>query len=360
MQNVLAGASGATLGYITGNLPGAYAGYKLARMYLKRKYPMTPPSTPRTPKRFRIKGLSKKWKVKNAQPVAQDSGITTQVDRVTQYYKKSMPRWKRRQWVRFSKKVNAVISKSLGTNSVLFNSQITISFLNGGSQAVGAVTLYGIQGINDTVDELGCRDVFRMAKNDNRIFPPGLGTMASPGKVQFKSAVLDFTFRNPNTFGLELDVYEIVYTSDNSGQISLINLINEAVNKTTQIPGSSGGSYGIYNRGVTLFDLPNAIGAGGLKIIKKKKFFLPEGGTATLQHRDPKNHWFNANDFTSQNSLENYSFSKKYMTRSFLLVAKSVVAEQTEGGTLKIGCTRKYSYGVQDANISYDSLNPPN
>lgn len=42
-------------------------------------------------------------------------GVTNQWDRTLIYKKKSMPRWKKRAWKRFSQKVNAVAEKSLGS-----------------------------------------------------------------------------------------------------------------------------------------------------------------------------------------------------------------------------------------------------
>lgn len=48
--------------------------------------------------------------------------VTTQYDTRLQYRKKSMPRWKRKAWKRFSQKVNAVNLKNHGTYTRLFNS----------------------------------------------------------------------------------------------------------------------------------------------------------------------------------------------------------------------------------------------
>lgn len=344
-METLARASGATLGYIAGNLPGAYYGYKLAGMApISRKRKAF--SRPFNNKRRKMGGSFKKRR-------SSETGITTQFDRTTQYSKKSMPRYKKRRWRKFVNKVTAVLDKSLGTRTVLFNNTIAAQE-NAGFQGIAACCLYGHEGVTDTPVVAGFRDVYRICNNDNDVMVKN--TQVNPSKIVFRSGVIDMTMRNSGSSAVEVDVYEINVLTDNTETGSAVSTLAQASIDTGNIPGAAQG-LGLQFRGTTLFDLPNAIAMDKWKIYKKRKYFLPVGSTATLQHRDPRNHYYNAaNIQVLENNVGSYGNRK--MTTLFVFVAKEIVGQDAVGVNLNVGVSRKYAYCVNQSSKALDSYNP--
>lgn len=289
---------------------------------------------------------------------APETGVTSQYDKVTQYRKKSMPKAKKRRWRKFVRKVEAVNTKSLGTRTVVFNDKLPIYSGVAGFQAYGSAALYGFCG-QDSAISVGNRDIFRMCNSDSDIMLNGTDG-GNPSKIIFKSGIIDFTMRNTGSDGVELDLYEINVMTDATKEPSFVSTVIESQVDTNTIPGSTGTALTLAQRGVTLFDLPNLISADRLKIYKKKKFFLPPGNTATHQHRDPRNHYFNADDVNIFDHPDEGSYAKRKMTTLFVFVAKAIVTEEGSGTipTVVIGVTRKYSYCINQSARSYDTYNP--
>lgn len=287
-----------------------------------------------------------------------ETGVTAQYDRVTQYSKKSMPRRKKRQWKKFIRKVQAVEQKSLGTKTQVYNSKITIS-AGGDFQAVGSACLYGYEGSGDTLQTIGNRDIYRICNNDTDTM---LSTTAgkNAAKILFRSGVIDLTFRNTGTSPVELDVYEINVKTDNTKTGNFVNSVITAENGTGVVPNIFGNTaLGLGARGVTLFDLPNLISQDNLSIYKKRKYFLPVGNTSTLQHRDPRNHYFNPTDLSIEEEDITGSYGLRKMTQMYVFVAKSVVVAGTsEPCSVTIGVTRKYSYTVNQQARAQHVYNP--
>ena len=75
-------------------------------------------------------------------------GVTFEHDRQPIYLRKPMPFKKKRNWIQFNKKVNAVAEKELGTRTVVFNTQFNA--------------------INDIETNHGVRDVALYSLNSTR------------------------------------------------------------------------------------------------------------------------------------------------------------------------------------------------
>lgn len=282
--------------------------------------------------------------------VRSGKGITTQFDRNTQYVKTRMPRYRRKRWARFCKKVDAVYSKKLGTRTVVFNKQLGLT-LNQTTQQIATLNLYGFDGAVDDNTNCGSRDILTMMINDPTITKTGTPPI-SPinGKIMFKSAVLDVTMANnpaTNNGPLEVDVYEIHHRKFVQNQTMQASFIDGELNSAT----ISGAGIGLtlQQRGVTPFDLPIAMGQDGLSIYKKTKYFIPVNGTVTYQIRDPRNISFNAEQIHG-----NTGFCWPGKTRSLLIVAKNVVGFNQANNNLAIGVTRKYSYVTESTNLVLD------
>lgn len=278
-------------------------------------------------------------------------GVTSQYDKTTVYSKKKMPWKKRKRWVGFVKKVRAAMLKDVGTKTVLRNGQMTQTFATDG-QGVLAATIYGFDGSASTAVQQGQDDVKKIFQNDAELSD-------ATATALFMSGILDLTMTNTSTTisnqntGLEVDVYDIVYRRDLDAA-DPINWINSCSTATGTINALNAGIT-IGDRGATLFEFPDAA-AKGLKILKKKKYFLGTGQTATYQLRDSRNRSFRSDIVdTSDNN-----FVYKGATRTLFIIVKGVpTATPTEvTKVLQVGVTRKYAYKIVQKNTDTDNIIP--
>lgn len=282
-------------------------------------------------------------------------GVTTQFDKKTVYVKRRMPRRRRRQWAKFSRKVRAVNLKTLGTDQAILNSQAFINMLPTqdiwATQMYVPVHLYGRHGsftYNGTlypyVDELGTGDLYKLFVTDY--------SYSGTQKILMKSAILDVTFNNTSTSGasLEVDAYEIGYwAEDKIDYTSFVEAQDAALANTP-------GSLSLTNRGVTLFDLP-LLSRNGMKIYKKTKYILSPGQAATYQIRDPKNRVIDMYRLRETDT----KFMFKGMTRTVILVAKGIPTTNLNAQEcfMRVGATRTYKWcRLQDNTNSEEYANP--
>lgn len=272
-----------------------------------------------------------------------------------------MPRFKKRRWKIFKRKVLAVSEKSLGSKTVLFNDRLNdaANVINNNGQLAVNVALYPFNSGTKTY----LRDITRILNND-----PDIGTS---GKIIFQSGVLDMTccntsIKNPTSSpnasppALEVDVYEIIAYKQfeklgAAGGGDVLQVLTEGDLDTPIIlPGNT--SLQINDRGSTPFDFPSAISEYGLKILKKTKYFLSVGQTFTYQMRDPTRHVVDATnkDIVAGNIPK--------MTKWLFINHK--VTPCTNGDesfpdvqSLSIGLSRKYMYKVNDKNEDRDAYN---
>lgn len=267
-----------------------------------------------------------------------------QKDVRTQYTKRSQPKWKRRRWGKFVKKVHAATESEQGTISVVRNATLVTTTAAG--QQYQTPVLYGINGGN-FVSSSGNDDVQTVKASDDRIL--------TTSKVKFTAGVMDITMRNlPPEVGsgadMELDIYEVLYTSETKKN-NCHEIIEQAQTTTTTTTPASGtnAALTLLQRGATPFEFPLAIKNGGIRIIKKTKIFLPVGDTTTYQVRDPKTHFMSSNEFE-----DTTGFIKPWVTRGIIAVFKPVVGA-TEEVTLASGVTRIYRYKIVQDNKTFDA-----
>lgn len=263
-------------------------------------------------------------------------GVTSQYDRKVVYQRKPMPTFKRRNWARFSKKVNAVINKQLSTRTILLNESVTIGLTESGtllSQGYSMVHLYGSNGLNyssPAVKEIGANDISQMMFNDSDV--NNLNK-----KMRFKSAVLDLTYRNQGEQPIEVDIYDIVYWGDkHTTSFTTDQIVCEGV-----VPEvGSAAPITLNTRGATPFDFPTHL-RYGIKILRKTKYLLAVNEAATYQIRDSKDR------FISWTGVGiSTSFVNRKMTRSVLAICKPLTSYSSgsQSWAMTTGCTRKYSY----------------
>jgi len=365
MEERLARVSGATLGYIWNNIPGAIDGYyaagqaykasRMAYRIFKNRFNNT--RTYKTPKK-----IMGRRRILPQRPRSNENTTTTQLDTTTQYRYKRMPKKKRWRWKKFVKKVQAVQQRALGLRTVLFNTNIRITGA-ANQQHYGCVALYGYYGVGDAIPGpaalCGMRDIFRIANNDPQIMDKNTAGVDG-GKFQLQSGILDVTATNVGARSLEVDLYEINCMEDDTKESDPLATIGNAQVITSAISGTST-SIDLAQRGATLFDLPNAISNDKWKIYKKRKYFVPSGASFTFQHRDPRNYLMNGADFRfAEGGTNKYSYARRRQTRLFFFVAKNVAGYDNATVDLQIGATRKYSYVIQESSIALDAFNPDN
>lgn len=296
----------------------------------------------------------------NRRNVKSGAGITTQYDRRLIYRKRYMPRGKKRRWKAFTRKVNAVAERDLGSRTVVRNNQINSDFVMNQANTIGQGTTYMTLYSNNGILEIN---------NDMRTLR-GDTDLGTTGKMIVKSGVLDMTVTNNSerdgdsnnrSIRLEVDVYEMTsgvwWANSGTGATAttLDGVWTEGSTETATIPGGTSGLT-ITRRGATPFDLPSALSEYKLKILKKTKYFINEGDTFTYQIRDPKRYVFD------RQSLNRDGENIPYKTRFLFFVWRPVPGyEYTDVGPdtarLTIGVTRKYMYKINANNQDFDRYN---
>lgn len=278
--------------------------------------------------------------------------LTNQHDVTTQYRRKTMPRWKRRRWVKFTKKVDAVSTRDLGTRTVLFNDSLQTHNSVADSQQYKMCSLYGRGGTESGIN-CGSKDLFEINANDDDI--------VAGSTVQFRSAVLDITFTNKKygadpplltrNYTMEIDVYTLMYPYDSEPYADFTALLAAAYAMTPDI-NTTGNSILLEQRGATPFDLGNFISLGGIRIIAKRKYLISLGQSATFQYRDAGNKWIKGKDMAT----EDEDYIKRGLTTSFLIIYKPTDRDNSgvQSSGIEVNCSRHYTYKVvnKENNLS--------
>lgn len=273
---------------------------------------------------------------------------TNQYDTVSQYRYKRMPKGKRRRWVK-KVKANAAMDYALAaTRTVVYNAslEMPIRHTTGFTQGIIATHLYGLNGdgggINGYTWEFGQSDLNYLVSTDPAIIPPS----GKLNKFRFNSAVLDITCRNSSeaNLGLEVDLYVITYKTESEYR-SFYRLHLGAVSALNDSTGATGTTnLSLEKRGVTPFDI-TTMASFGVKILSKRKIFLPNGQTFTYQIRDPKNHAYG-----SDNIYDNQGYVIPYQTKTLLCIFKPIVGGNVADAKLTMGATRTYRYSIIGQN----------
>lgn len=300
--------------------------------------------------RNRYRGYGSQTRTRNS--VQSSQGVTSQYDRKLIYRKRRMPKGKRVRWRRFVQKVHAAQEKDLGSKTTVFNNQIVGAYnTTTYPQGVWVLGLYTLQDatypyLNDL------QEIYNnvVTKNDQTT------------KLAFQSAILDVTFTNMsvNAAGTvylpaEVDVYEMTANRQfmvNGSAQNLWGIFNNASTVTGPIGTYDPSIPNQYSRGVTPWDLPEALSEFGIKIWKKTKFIMSPRDTATYQVRDPKRRALTAKMF---DDLNGNNLPK--VTRFLYFVYKIVPGfeNSNDSVSLNFGCTRKYLFKVISDAVDQDA-----
>lgn len=310
-------------------------------------------------------------------PTTSGNGVTVQHDRRQVYRKKPMRRLIKRRWKKFSRKVNAVSEKELGSRTIVFNRSVNwtlgSAFYNqtNANHLFLSFSLYG----GESTGYSWFNDLKAISGYENAGNPTAAaGGYADPTtKFIFKSAVLDLTITNTsatiltpgtpptaNTYSgkMEIDIYEItanMITSDAlTDPLWTSDMFSVGATDTASI-GALATGIGIQQRGVTPWDLPQALSRNRIKIWKKTKFFLDSLGTLTYQVRDPKRRVISRAKMTAMNSCNFPGWTKHVFVIAKLVnpyTVGSAAGEYVE--KLDVGLTRKYLYKLEGQNDDRD------
>jgi len=256
--------------------------------------------------------------------------VTQHHDMSGVYRRRRMPRRKRMQWKKFVQKVRAVTEKDLGSISVVRSGGGFGTSLASG-QGTGGAMLYGLDGSSF----VGADDLRAIVQGYNS------GVVPTNSRFRFCSAVMDLTFSciadatDPDSHTMELDLYHMVYR----GYTRFANPEDVFTDAAADTPtfGTAGG-LDIKQLGCTPFQFPAALST--LKILKKKKYFLSNGHSATYQIRDPKNRIFDTDTIDNHAGTD----ARPGWTQVVYFIYKHVpvAAGNIPAIGLSISCTRAY------------------
>jgi len=334
-------------------------------------------SSSRGRKRFRSRGTQTSGKRLTA-----GNSVTAQYDARSVYKKRRMPRRKRRAWKKKVRIVRTIAEGDLGTNTIVFNRSHDYFNTTNANHCIAVIPLYS-QASTDTTQYPFHNDLNLISQMFNTGADPtaALGqVMQKAAKVFFHSAVLDITVRNTSGIVatpsdgttppvltaasqavMEVDVYEISSGREwaaDSG-FGVINDLTRAFANgaaNTLNLGGAGTGATIHLRGTTPWDFPQALGRYRIKIWKKTKYFVQNGGQFTFQIRDPKRR------VTGFEKMQNATGANRPgWTRHVFMIAKLTpgllvgnTVATTYGEALSIGCTRKYMLKVEGFNEDRD------
>ena len=265
-----------------------------------------------------------------AKQASTSAPLTTQFDSRRLYRFKRMPKRKRRAWVRFSKKVQAV-TNLLGNNYLSYTS-VGNQSVAAGTQAYSHSLIYGVDGVSTG---FGIRDIAVVVSD------LGVAT-TDQAKLMFKSVSLDAEWNaDPsNTSSITLDIYEIIVRKDISRSTAnnISDMFYLGIFELDTVPGA-GGSLQANQVGVTPFQ--SKLFCQNIKILSKTRVRMSPGQTCHKELRDPKNRRIMYTPATSQ------LLAKGGWTRGFFWIAEAVTNGTDFSPAFKINYADIRTYNVQ-------------
>lgn len=288
-------------------------------------------------------------------------GVTQQHDVSNQYRRRKMPWSKKKQWVTFTKRVQAVTETNFPSQVLIMNrggiiEQPYTGFANR-AQAYGiCASLYTGNG------NAGFRDMRRIIDQIDGWAPLAGGT-TNKYKVHITGTVLDVTLRNTSYTGLssapvllttspvEVDVYLIVKYNEEANALDPTTDIVAGLSSVQPIAG-----FGSVVAGNTLGSTPFEwnVGSRGYRILSKKKYFIGSGQTVTFQHKNPKSFWISSDNYGTTATT---SFNENKNPLFWVVVAKLPALGAGDGvdnntqvvPQITFGETRRYTYRAEGA-----------
>lgn len=305
------------------------------------------------------------------------------------YARRPMPRRKRRMWKKFRSKVLAVSEKDLGSRTVVFNRSYQWSNNVSDTSGCANQALYSWQSLGGApFNDLST--IVNLENTGNPTAAAG-GTIGASTKFIFKSAIMDLTITNNSQISalvgeppvatyvndpraiLEVDIYEIISSKELVDLNVATGDLQSALARTnTEVLNIGGAGTGLSwtatagaapnftancSRGATPWDCTLGLSQYGLKILKKRKFFVPNQQTITYQMRDPKRRVATFERLSAQLGSNLRGWTKWLYIVYKMVPGIPIGGVATPGNGVEeitIGCTRKYFYKIEGFNEDRD------
>lgn len=282
-------------------------------------------------------------------------GTSTQRDVKTIYRKKSMPRYKKKTWKKFVKKVQAVNEMETGTTTrnIISNISTSVSPLG---QSFVSTHLYGYTGA-DASGEAGSGDMNFIAftdlalnRTDYDVPAPNSDmyklTGAWDNKIKFISARLQLDIHNTGSQPVICDMYFLEYNKKSvDSRLNLAFSVGYDISSIVRPPsGSTPPKTQLTQYGVSLFDMGEAISRGGFTVKKVKSYQIPAGDIVTEQIRDPRTYIVDMQLLQADTA----KFAHPKYTETLLLVYRNPDTEAS--ATVQCTAVRSYKYQIHGVN----------
>lgn len=254
----------------------------------------------------RTKTQTTKSRARESAPLTYDN------DFKTDYRYRRMPRRRRRRWVRFVKKVNAVtLRQQQGLKKIIFRRLQSLNSANG-SCAFTELMLYSGDGSSaNHAADLG--EIFRGHLGATEFDQANDMSVAintnTQKKLHFESSQLEVTVKNTGTNKAILEVYYIrcrkQHAQTTADQYNCVSGVFELGFKKQEqvVDDEEANNIGLgpqnqFQIGTTPFQSPRFCST--FKILKRKKFTVAPGNSVSWILKDPRNRTIEANNVRSE------------------------------------------------------------
>jgi len=218
--------------------------------------------------------------------------VTAQRDSKVQYVRKRMPRWKKRPWIKFVKKVDWISNHRQTHFTHISHFEYSTVSSAGGQYIAPEQVHFGIYG----------NAVKRNNTIDRWLGEQGLTTTAlRKGKKFFISSITDdYTVKNGGSTDAEVDVYDLLCTQDLRYSVGTLGAdyptMEQILDDLAADDKTYAGSLGVL--GTNPFNV--ASWSRRFKVLKKIKHFLTPGAFFTHQVRTSKDVMFSCDSIIPQ------------------------------------------------------------
>lgn len=249
--------------------------------------------------------------------------LTTQNDVSGRYFRRRMPRRRRRAWVKFVRKVNQVVSSAQALSSYTQTLSVNTSSAVDQMTTVG----WGLYNVGGELAELPT------------MFTDTYGAASAPyTKLLCKSGCLDIEISNTGSTAAIIDIYTLVCRKAYQSAVGVSSTWNStfAAQQTTGAKASN-------NPANSAFQNPEFLKY--FKVLSKREMRLDVGACSTLQMRDPKNRYIQGARLATEPQYLR-GVSKVYMIQFHGAPENSAGTARLSAAALTISVQKSYAYGI--------------
>lgn len=230
--------------------------------------------------------------------------LTYDNDFKTDYRYRRMPRRRRRRWVKFVKRVNAVVNRGMGLKKLTFQDLTRIQSLDGFTNGFSALLYTPDAQVNSLSADLGTifRNILGATAYDNiNTFVDG----DVDKKIRFESASMDITWRNIGSNPVIIDLYYVrarktFGLTSSDGANNCHGIYNLGFTKQGQIVDEEDNALvgSVKSSAIDLGTTPfqSSLFCQTYKVLSKKRITIAPGNTVSMTLKDSGNRVVNATD----------------------------------------------------------------